>query len=142
MIDPFGKGRSQGGDACSNAHGDGEDVVDQQGRRGDKAGELAEIFAGDDVRAAAARIRVYRLAVRKHDDGENGRDDGGDGARKRERAHVDEDEHPQNLFGRVRDRRERIGGQDGKAGDARETFMVGQMGWDRFANGEPLDLAE
>jgi hypothetical protein len=44
-----------------------------------------------------------------------------------ERAHVDEDEHPQDLFGCVRHGRERIGGQDGQAGDAGETLVMGEM---------------
>ena len=66
----------------------------------------------------------------------------GDGARERQRAHVDEDQDPQNLFGRVRDRRQRIGRQHGEAGDAGETFVMGQMRRDRLADDEPLDLAE
>jgi hypothetical protein len=118
MVDPFGKRGRERRDSCSNADRDRQDVVNQQRRRGDETGELAKILASDDIRAAAAGIRVHGLAVREHDDGKNGRDDGGDWTRKRERAHVDEDEHPQNLFGCVRDGRKRIGGQDGESGDA------------------------
>ena len=66
----------------------------------------------------------------------------GDGARKRQGAHVDEDEHAQNLFGRVRDGGERIRGKDREAGDAGEAFVMREVRRDRFADDEPLDLAE
>ena len=55
---------------------------------------------------------------------------------------VDEYQDAQDLLGRVRDRRQRIGRQHGEAGDAGETLVMGQMRRDWLADDEPLDLAE
>ena len=45
---------------------------------GDQAGDVAEVVARDDVRAAAARVRVDRLLVRDRDDREQCGDGDGD----------------------------------------------------------------
>ncbi len=55
---------------------------------------------------------------------------------------VDEDQDAQDLLGRVRHRRQRIGRQHGEAGDAGETLVMGQMRRDRLADHESLDLAD
>ena len=61
-------------DAGRHAHRDGEDVVGEQRDPGDLRGEQPEVVAGHDVRAARARVRLDRLAVREHEDHEQ-RDD-------------------------------------------------------------------
>ena len=103
---------------------------------------LAEILSRNDVRAATARIRVYRLAIREHDDGKDGRDDARRwGSQTPARSPLTR-MSTQNLFGCVGTRRQRIGRQDGEAGEAREPFVVGQMRRDWLADDEPLDLRE
>ena len=73
--------RQRGRDGCNagrDADGDGQHVVDQQRGRGDERRQPAKVLLRDDVRAAAARVRVNRLAIRKHHDREHRRDDGAD----------------------------------------------------------------
>ena len=62
--------RRDGEHAGRDADRDGQRVVDEERRRGDEAGALPDVLLGDDVRAAARRIGVDRLAVGKRDDGE------------------------------------------------------------------------
>ena len=70
--------RGDGGDAGGNAHGDRQDVIDQQRGRGHQAREDPEVVLGDDVRAPAFRVRANRLAVRADDDGDEQRDGNAD----------------------------------------------------------------
>ena len=90
-----------------DAHRHGEDVVDQERGCRDESGHLAEILPCDDVRTAAARIRMKSLAIREDDDREDRGDDRRNGAGQRQRADVDENEDSQDFFGGVRDRRKR-----------------------------------
>ena len=66
--------RHDGGDAGGDRHRDGEDVVDEQRRAGDERRVLAEVLAAHHVAAAAARVGVDRLAVRRDDDRQEDRD--------------------------------------------------------------------
>ena len=59
-----------------------------------------------------------------------------------ERRRRRRDQHAQDFFGGVRDRRQRIGRQHREAGDPREPFVMREMRRDRLADDEPLDLRE
>ena len=117
----FVRQRMQRGDRRDRAHArahrhrDGEDVVDEQRRARDHRRARAEVLAADDVRAAAARIREDRLAVRRDDDREQHRDDDRDRNELREpegQARSADRDDEQDLLRRVRGRRDGVGGED------------------------------
>ena len=66
-------------DAGRDGHGDGQDVVGQQGGAGGLRGQLAQVVACDDVRAAAAGVGVDGLLVREGQDGQQDDDADGEG---------------------------------------------------------------
>ena len=70
--------------ADGGRHGDGHDVVDEQRGGGHEAEDRGEVGPGDDVRAAAVRVRPTDLPVRQGDDREQ------DGDRDRD---LDRQEH-------------------------------------------------
>ena len=57
------EGRRDGRNAGGGAHGDREDIVHEEGRAGNQAGQGTEIIGGHDIRAAAGWVRVNRLPV-------------------------------------------------------------------------------
>ena len=98
---------------------------------------LAEVLLRDDVGAAAARIRVNRLAVREHDDAPGcAAMTNAIGLARLERAGAGEDQHAQDLLGRVGHRRQRVGREHGEAGDARQPLVMGEVRWDGLADDE------
>ena len=68
----MGLQRWHGGDQRADAGGDsdrgGQHIIDHQRRRREKPGPMPQILAGHGVRAAAARIGLDRLPVRKVND--------------------------------------------------------------------------
>ena len=102
-------------DAGRDRHRHRQRVVDHQRRRRDERRSRPEVLAAHDVRAAAARIRVQRLAVaRGHDRQQRDHD-------QRDRHEIVERRHPrhrnqddQDLLRRERSRRDRIGPEDGQ----------------------------
>ncbi len=66
--------RDDRGDARRYRHRDRQDVVDEDRRGRDERRQLAVVLAADDVRRAALRVRVDRLAVRRDDDRDQDRD--------------------------------------------------------------------
>ena len=125
--------------AGSDGDRDREHVVDEQRRGRDEARDDAEILLRDDVRAAARLVRLDRLGVREDDD----REDRGDRDRDRE----DEvsggdrcaDEDDERGFRGVRDRGERIGGEDRQGELLREQRLAQLGGGARPADQRPLD---
>ena len=61
------------------------------------------------------------------------------GLAKRERRGADENQHAQDFFGRVGDRRERVGRQHGQARDPGEPLVMREMRGDRLADDESLE---
>ena len=127
--------------AAGDGHGDGEDVVGEQRRPGDERRHLAEVVLRDDVGAAARRVGVDRLAVRQDDDEQQGGDDDREGTRRVEGDGADarlEQQDDEDLVGRVRRRRHRVGRED-RQGDALAQPLMALLGrGDRLADQHPL----
>jgi hypothetical protein len=128
--------------ATHHAHGDRQYVVDQQGRARDQTGRHSEVVLADDVRAAALRIRPNRLAVRAHDD----RDQNGDGDADRDRVAqgdcAGQDQDEQDFFGRVRDRGERVRGENRERRRLAEALVARLGGRERASDEETLQPAQ
>ena len=75
----LGERRGDGRHAGRHRHRDGQDVVDEQRGAGHEGRHLAEVVAAHDVRAAAARVGVDRLAVAGDHQHEQHHDDDRDG---------------------------------------------------------------
>src|SRR5204862_1287 len=75
---------------------------------------LAYSFFGDDVRAAAGRIRVNRLSVRERDDREERGDHEADRDRIADGLRARGNQRDDDEVGRVRHRRQRVGREDGE----------------------------
>ena len=109
--------RRDRGHAARDRHGDGEDVVGEQRRRRDESRHDAEVLARDGVGAAAVRVREYRLPIREADEHEQPDDDRRDPEDIVDRGESDgAAEHEQDLIGRVRDRGNRVGRENGERG--------------------------
>jgi hypothetical protein len=106
-------GGGEGGHARRHAHGDGQNVVDQERGGRDQPWRGAEIGARNDVGAAARGIRVDGLLV----------------------GHGD---HEENLFRRVSHGGERIGGKDGQGDGLRETLVASLRERHRLADDPTL----
>ena len=139
---PVGECRCERRDARRDADRHRQDVVDQQRAGGDERRHFAEVVLRDDVRAAARRVRVDRLAIGEDHDRQNRCDHERDRAREAERRGADEHQHAEDFLGRVRDRRQRVGRQHGQPGDAGEPFVVREVGRDRFPDDESLERGE
>ena len=79
--------------------------------------EESQIVARGSIEPAAARICRDRLSVREGDDAEQRRDQQRDRCREREHAESADDQNTQYFFRGVRDRGQRVGGQDRKSSD-------------------------
>src|SRR5438034_218206 len=117
--------RASGGlNAGTQAHRHGQDIVDEERGRADEPGHDAEVVLRDDVGAPATRIREDRLAVRRNNDGDERGDADSDRQGVAERCRPGEDQHEENLLGRVRDGGERVRGEDGKRGGLAEALVA------------------
>ena len=103
-------GQHPGGDR----HGDGEDVVDQQGARDNKSGLFAEILVCYFEVAAAGWVGLDELTVRRNNGDEHDDDYRRDPWRKAEEAQSAEHEDEQQFLRRVGDGGERVAGKDGQ----------------------------
>ena len=108
----LGNGRRDGEHARGDRHRGGQDVVGEERGGGDEPGGGAEVLLRDDVRPAAVRIRVDRLAVREHHDREQRRDHDRDRHDQVARGERGRDQHEQARLGGVGHRRERIRRED------------------------------
>ena len=126
-------------DAGRDRHRHRQRVVDHQRRRRDERRSRPEVLAADDVRAAAARIRVQRLAVaRGHDRQQRDHD-------QRDRHQVVERRHPrhrnqddEDLLRRKRSRRDRIGPEDGQRDAFVQALLPQRLRCQRRPDQEPL----
>ena len=134
--------RHDRGDAGRDRHRDGEDVVDEQRRACDERRVLAEVLAADDVAAAAARVGEDRLAVRRDDDREQDRDRDAD---RDERAEAEREARPadrddeEDLLGRVRGRRDRVGREHRERDGLRDPLVFHLGRGQRSPDQDPLD---
>ena len=129
-------------DAAGDAHRDGEDVVDEQGRAGDQRRDRAEVLLGDDVGAAAARVGEDRLAVAGDDDRQQDGDDQRDRHQVVERRHADaglHGEHQDDLLGGVGGGGDRVAGEDRQRDLLGDALVVLVGRGDRLADEDPLD---
>ena len=112
---PVRKRREGGGQGVRPGgclHGDGHDVVDDQGDGGHLGHLHAEVLPGHDVRAAGSRVDHHDLAVREGDEEQH--DDDGEGDREQKAESGDADglhELEKDLLGPVRRRRDAVRGQ-------------------------------
>ena len=107
------EGRIEGLDACRHADRDGQDVVRQQRRGRDQARQDAQVRVGDDVAAAAVRVRADGLPVGERDEREDANDREGD--RQQPAEGLGEPTAEQGEQARLRGvghRRHDVGGED------------------------------
>src|SRR5207247_5668794 len=69
-------------------------------------------------------------------------DDEGNRRGQTQRAGADEHHHAQNFFGRVGDRRQRIRREDRETGDARQPFVMSEVGRDWLPDDKPFELVQ
>jgi hypothetical protein len=124
IAEQHGERGGDGRDAGGHAHRHRQHVVDQQRGGADQPGNDAEVVLRDDVRAAAARVREDRLAVRRDDDRDEGGDAHADRQRVAQRGRAREDQHEQDFLGRVGDGGERVGGEDRKRDGLAEALVA------------------
>ena len=122
------KGRGDLRHTSGDTHGDGQDVVGQQGRAGDLGRQLAEVIPRDDVGPAAVGIGEDRLPVGdRHDRQQHGnRDRDRDGDAQQRGPSPGETEDDQDFFcgvGRGRQCVRRKNGQPHRPADG----LVGQV---------------
>jgi hypothetical protein len=131
--------RRQRVDAGRSRHGHGQDVVDQQRCGSGQRRRQAEVVLGDEIGAASLGIGVHGLAVRDDDN----RQEQGDAKRDRQRitesGAAGEDQNQENLFGRVRHRRQQVGREHRQRDRLAQPFVprLGQR--HRRADQQPLD---
>jgi len=145
-LDPrrmqFGHGRRDRKDAGGDGERDRHDVVDGERGCGAEPGDIAEVLARYDVRAAAARVGLDRLAVGERHDRQQQPDRQRDLDRVRERgAGARRHEHEEDLVGGVRARGEGVGGEDGERLPFREPLLLRLLGGDRGAESEATQRA-
>ena len=137
--DERGVGAGDRRNATGDRHGNGEDVVGEERGRGDEARSLAEVFAGDGVRAAAAGIGVHGLLVAQADEHEQRDDDGRDREDVAQGRHAEgaaEDE--EGLVGGVGDRGDGVTREDREGGLLVELLVVEAFAGERGADEEAL----
>ena len=124
--------------AGGDRHGDGQDVVDQQGAGDGQSGPGAEVGGGDLVVAAAARVGADVLPVggddREHQDHDGERDPRAEVVRRHARDGQDE-EH---LSRCVRHRGQRVGCEDGERDALGEEGLPQLVAAQRPADQDPF----
>ena len=134
--------RDQREHAGDHRHGDGQHVIREQRGRGQQAGPRAEVLLAHDVGAAAVRIGAHRLAIRGHHHDQQDRDRARDRHRHADPGDARDEQHAQDLLGRVRDRGEGVGREDRQREDLREEGVLEPLARDRTPQQQPLhDLA-
>jgi hypothetical protein len=116
MLVPDRECRGDGGDSGGDAHRDGQDVIDQEGRPGHQAREGADVLLCDDVGTSSPGVGMDGLAIREGHHQQQAGDDRTDRCDQPKGARPGEDQRAQDFLGGIGHRRERIGGKHGKAG--------------------------
>ena len=80
-----------------------------------------------------------RLAIGEDHDRQNCRNHEGNRACEADCGRPGEHQHAEDFLGRIRDRRQRVGRQDSQAGEAREPFVVREVGGDRLPDDVSLE---
>ena len=93
-------------------HGDGDDVVDDQGDGGDLGHLDPEVLPGHDIRAAGAGVDHDDLSVGEGDEEQHDDDGQCDGQKQAEGRHADgPHEHEEDLLGPIGGRRDAVRGE-------------------------------
>ena len=129
----LGEGGDQRADACGDADGGVQDVVDHERGGGEKAGGFAEVLCGDGIAAAAVGIGVDRLAVGEVDDGQKADDGEADGDDVRDAGQAERDEQGERGFGAIGGGAERVQAEDRDAGDGPDVLGALFGGGERLA---------
>ena len=109
-------------------------VVGEQRDAGNLRGQQTEVVAGHHVRATGGGVRLDRLAVRQDQEEQDDEQRGRDRDDECERAEPDDrDQHPQNLLGGVRRRRQVVGREDRQRGGLAEALVLELLGVQRRA---------
>ena len=123
-----------GGDQCAHAgrdaHCSGEDVVDHERCRGQKAGAFAQVLAGHGVGAAAARIGLDGLPVAEVDDPEQDHDRRAHGHDVFHAEKTERNQEGESRFRPVRGRAQRVEAKDrnpGQGADMLGAFLAGSQ---------------
>ena len=119
------------GDACRDAHGDGQDVVGQQRSARDLGQFFAQVFFGDAIATAACRVGEDRLAVgNRHNRNQEGDGNGNRDrythsvkAKQRETADRRRIENDQQFLRRVGAGGKRVTGKHGERNKIRRGLM-------------------
>ena len=123
-----GKHAAEAGRAGGKADRHGEDVVDEQRRRGEQRRDPAEVELRDGVRAAALGVRRDHLRVGDHEQRQHPGDHERQRQREAQRTRSRRDEHDDHRLGPVGDARERIEAERGEpASDAELVSLVGVL---------------
>ena len=110
-VSKDGSGGGESEDSRCHRDRNREDIVDEQGRRREQAGQAPQIVARDHICSAARLVGAHRLPVGKYDDREQCRDRGGDREDEVRRARRGGDEDNECRLGRI--------GDGGKGSDAK-----------------------
>ena len=120
------EGRGEGGRAGRDAHGHGQDVVDDQGRPGDRGDQAAEVVPADHIGPARGAVGLDDLPIRQHQDAEQPGDGDRDRQGQPDRGRPGEHQDQEDLLGGIGGGGDRVGGEHGQRdplGDA----LVGQL---------------
>ena len=141
-IGQLGNGGRDRGHTGRRRHGNGQDVVDDQGRAGEQAGIDADVRLRHVVGAAAARIGLDELDVGSRDDRRQGRDRDRDGDRVVKGARPGQDEDEEDFLRRVGRRRKVVGGEDGERLHLAQAFVRQVRRGDRRAQDDVTDAGK
>jgi len=137
-----GYGGDEGADSGGDSDGRCEHVVDHEGRRGEQAGGITEVLAGNGEGAAAVGIGFDGLRVGEVEDDEEDEDGGGDGADEMNAAEAERDEEGEGSFRSVGGGAEGVKAEDGDTGGGTDMFRAFFRGGQRAAKEQVGDLHE
>ena len=129
-------------DPRGGAHGHRQHVVDEERRAGDEARVPAQVLARHDVGPAALRVGEDRLPEGGHHDRDQDRDGERDRQGRAQSRGAGGHQNQEDGLGGVRDRRQRVGGEDRQAGDAAQALVLVEAGRDRSPDQDSLETLD
>ena len=113
---------------------DGQDIIGQQGRAGGLGRQFAQVIAGHNISAAAARVGMDGLFVRNGDDHHQGDNRERDGEHIAQRAAAGHGQDDHDFLGGIGRGGERIRGKNGQANRFSNRLMRRIGGLERVAD--------
>ena len=141
-IEQRREGRDDLLDRRRGRHRDRQDVVDEQRRGRDERDPLADVPAGDRVRAATGRVGDADLAVADRDHDQQAADQDADLEPVGEGDDAAEDQDPQDLFGGVGRRRDGVRAEDRQRLLLRQALAELVLARERAPEQEPAERGE